>query len=61
MNKQFDYNEFKRCLIEQKTENFINLKNDIKLIEGFIENTLNASFESTQSTVERDFNVMTLL
>ena len=30
-------------------------------IEGFIENTLNASFESTQSTVERDFNVMTLL
>lgn len=58
MNKQFDYKEFQKNLLEQKTVNFINLKNDIELIESFIENALSAHFESSQSTVERDFNVV---
>lgn len=58
MNKQFDYKEFQKNLLEQKTVNFINLKNDIELIESFIENALSAHLESSQSTVERDFNVV---
>ncbi|MBQ3311811.1 hypothetical protein IJG72_07010 [bacterium] len=57
MNRNFDFNEFKNNLSNPKSANFICLKNDIDKIENFIENALSLNFESSQSKVERDFNV----
>ena len=45
---------------EQKTMNFINLKKDIDSIKCFIEKALTLALESTQTTVERDYNVSSL-
>lgn len=58
--KQTNYTKFKNALEEQKTLNFINLKKDIESIKCFIEKTLDMALESTQTTVERDYNVTSL-
>ena len=58
--KQTNYTRFKNALEEQKTMNFINLKKDIDSIKCFIEKALTLALESTQSTVERDYNVSSL-
>lgn len=55
--KQTNYTRFKNALEEQKTMNFINLKKDIDSIKCFIEKALTLALESTQTTVERDYNV----
>ncbi len=58
--KQTNYTRFKNALEEQKTMNFINLKKDIDSIKCFIEKALTLALESTQTTVERDYNVSSL-
>lgn len=58
--KQTNYTRFKNALEEQKTMNFINLKKDIDSIKCFIEKALTLALESTQTTVERDYNVLSL-
>lgn len=58
--KQTNYTRFKNALEEQKTMNFINLKKDIDSIKCFIEKALTSALESTQTTVERDYNVSSL-
>ena len=58
--KQTNYTRFKNALEEQKTMNFINLKKDIDSIKCFIEKALTLALESTQTTVERDYNVTSL-
>lgn len=58
--KQTNYTRFKNALEEQKTINFINLKKDIDSIKCFIEKALTLALESTQTTVERDYNVSSL-
>lgn len=58
--KQTNYTRFKNALEEQKTMNFINLKKDIDSIKCFIEKALTLALESTQTTVECDYNVSSL-
>ncbi len=58
--RQTNYTRFKNALEEQKTINFANLKKDIDTIKCFIEKTLDMALESTQTTVERDYNVSSL-
>ncbi len=58
--RQTNYTRFKNALEEQKTINFVNLKKDIETIKCFIEKTLDMALESTQTTVERDYNVSSL-
>lgn len=58
--KQTNYTRFKNALEEQKTMNFINLKKDIDSIKCFIEKALTLALESTQTTIERDYNVSSL-
>ncbi len=58
--RQTNYTRFKNALEEQKTMNFINLKKDIDSIKCFIEKALTLALESTQTTVERDYNVSSL-
>ncbi len=55
-----DYDKFKQALMEEKEMSFISLKNDIKNIQGIIERTLEAAFESSASVVERDFKITSL-
>ena len=58
--KKLNYDRFNRALQEQKTLSFINLKNDIESIKCFIEKALTAAMESTQTKIERDYNVTSL-
>ena len=58
--RQTNYTRFKHALEEQKTLNFVNLKKDIYSIKCFIEKALTMAMESTQTTVERDYNVTSL-
>ena len=58
--RQTNYTRFKNALEEQKTMNFINLRKDIDSIKCFIEKALTLALESTQTTVERDYNVSSL-
>ncbi len=58
--RKVNYQRFKRALEEQKTLNFMNLKKDIESIKCFIEKALTAALESTQTTIERDYNVSSL-
>ncbi len=58
--RKVNYQRFKKALEEQKTVNFMNLKKDIDSIKCLIEKVLTAALESTQTTIERDYNVSSL-
>lgn len=58
--RKVNYQKFKNALEEQKTVNFMNLKKDIDNIKCFIEKALTAALESTQTTIERDYNISSL-
>lgn len=58
--RKVNYQRFKKALEEQKTLNFMSLKKDIDSIKCFIEKALTAALESTQTTIERDYNVSSL-
>ena len=58
--RKMNYEKFQKALEEQKTLNFINLKKDIESIKCFIERTLDAALETSQTTIERDYHVSSL-
>ncbi len=58
--RKMNYEKFQKALEEQKTLNFINLKKDIESIKCFIEKTLDAALETSQTTIERDYHVSSL-
>lgn len=58
--RKVNYEKFQKALEEQKTLNFINLKKDIESIKCFIEKTLDAALETSQTTIERDYHVSSL-
>lgn len=60
MRKNLNYERFQKALEEQKTLNFINLKKDIESIKCFVENALSLALETSQTKIERDFNVRSL-
>lgn len=60
MMRKVNYQRFKKALEEQKTLNFANLKKDIESIKCIIEKVLTAAMESSQTKIERDFNVSSL-
>jgi len=58
--RKVNYQRFKKALEEQKTVNFVHLKKDIEGIKCIIEKVLAAAMESSQTKIERDFNVSSL-
>ncbi len=60
MRKNLNYERFQKALEEQKNLNFINLKKDIESIKCFVENALSLALETSQTKIERDFNVRSL-